>query len=582
MYYTVKPDGRLKETIDFIKENQLYDEELWTLAAEQFGSGLDSENEGWRGEYFGKLMRGACLICKYTADEKLYKILTSAVRLLLTKAESDGRLSSYSRDKEFCGWDMWGRKYAAVGLEYYYEICKDENLKEQILRVLKGHLDYIIARVGNGDGQIPITRTSAALKGMNSSSILKSFVVAYELTGEKRYLDFAKYVISEGGFEGFDMFKAAYEDKIYPFDYPIRKAYEMISCFEGVLEYYKVTKDEKYLVTCVNFAKKIIKSELTFIGSAACLHEWFNHSTATQTFDTPVNMQETCVTVSVMLYFYELYRVTRDKEYLDKIEYSFENAYIGALNTNHSQNHFGFPFDSYSPLINRKRALKEAAGVQYMSNKRPYGCCSAIGATGAGIILALICEKGTDEEYAFRVYEEYSLLDGDREILAVKKTFGKQITRIEITIKENCEKVCRFRIPEWSDGYFATINGNQAFIEEKGGFIEVGKSFAAGDKITVSFKEKTEIVVGTDYGGHTNRFAVRKGGIVYAADARFCDINETFARNVKIEETNAPDGVYKSVKISDENGVETMLIDYSSAGKTWDEKSKVSVWLNRE
>ena len=130
MYYTVKPDGRLKETIDFIKENQLYDEELWTLAAEQFGSGLDSENDGWRGEYFGKLMRGACLICKYTVDERLYKILTSAVRSLLTKAESDGRLSSYSRDKEFCGWDMWGRKYAAVGLEYYYDICKDENLKE--------------------------------------------------------------------------------------------------------------------------------------------------------------------------------------------------------------------------------------------------------------------------------------------------------------------------------------------------------------------------------------------------------------------------------------------------------------------
>ena len=134
-----------------------------------------------------------------------------------------------------------------------------------------------------------------------------------------------------------------------------------------------------------------------------------------------------------------------------------------------------------------------------------------------------------------------------------------------------------------ADGwYLVTINGKQAFTEEKDGFIEVGKSFAVGDEIVVSFKEKTEIVVGTDYGGHTNRFAVRKGGIVYAADARFCDINETFARNVKIEETNAPDGVYKSVKISDENGIEAILIDYSSAGKTWDEKSKVSVWLNRE
>ena len=63
----------------------------------------------------------------------------------------------------------------------------------------------------------------------------------FDLTGEKKYLDFARYIVEEGGTSIANVFELAYADKTDPYQYPITKAYELISCFEGLLEYYRAT-----------------------------------------------------------------------------------------------------------------------------------------------------------------------------------------------------------------------------------------------------------------------------------------------------------------------------------------------------
>ena len=67
--------------IDFIEQEQLFNTRLWKLFTEQFKAGnVDDENLGWRGEYWGKMMRGACFTWAYTRDEKLYALLTQTVQ----------------------------------------------------------------------------------------------------------------------------------------------------------------------------------------------------------------------------------------------------------------------------------------------------------------------------------------------------------------------------------------------------------------------------------------------------------------------------------------------------------------------
>ena len=157
----IKTNGIMDGAVHFVKDNHLKDRIKWQKTVEVFETREDSLDEFWRGEFFGKQMRGAALVYEYTKDEELYEILTGTVKDLLTKQDELGRISTYTVEKEFHGWDMWSRKYVLVGMLYYLGICKDEALKTAIIEACKKHLDYILSKIGNEEGKIQITATSS-------------------------------------------------------------------------------------------------------------------------------------------------------------------------------------------------------------------------------------------------------------------------------------------------------------------------------------------------------------------------------------------------------------------------------------
>ena len=414
--------GIENEMIELVKNIQLKDKDLWEMVAEQFDSNVDDDDRGWRCEYWGKLMRGACVVYEYSHDEELYELLVYATEMLISKADSFGRIATYSVENEFCGWDMWGRKYVLLGLVHFMDICKNEELKKRALNAAKGQLDYIISKVG--PGKIEIFDTSAAWLGINSSSILEPVVKLYNITNEAKYFDFAKYIIESGAAKGFNIFDAAYEDKIYPYEYPVVKAYELMSCMEGALEYYKITGEEKLLLAVTRFAQRIIESEITIIGSAGCKDELFNNSVLNQTF-TGYNgiIQETCVTVTWIKLCFKLLKITGDSKYADEIEKSVYNALYGSVNTEncvcgdeaifardwksvylkyHSTRN-GQIFDSYSPVRADIRG-RCVGGFRTMRNKTAYcGCCVAIGAVGIGMVPQVSVLRESNN-FAFMLY----------------------------------------------------------------------------------------------------------------------------------------------------------------------------------
>lgn len=276
-------DGVLRRAVMFITSAQLYDEELYKRFSALFGTCADDPNRGWRCEYWGKLMRGACFVCAYTRDEKLYSILENSVRDLLSRRDDDGRITTYSKECEFSGWDMWGRKYVLLGLQYFSEICSDEALLADIRTAMCRHADYIMKHVGPCG--IPINETSGNWLGINSMSILEPFVRLYNFTGEKKYLDYAAYIVGVGESGAAPIFALAEKDELDPCEYPVTKAYEMMSCFEGLAEYYRVTGEEKYRRALINFGRRVLETEVSVIGCCGCTHELFDHTSLTQTDD---------------------------------------------------------------------------------------------------------------------------------------------------------------------------------------------------------------------------------------------------------------------------------------------------------
>ena len=227
---SMRPTGFFADAVRFVTSTQLMDASLWRLFVDQFRLKSDAEDTGWRGEYWGKMMRGGAMTYAYTGDQALYDMLRDSVLDLLSTQEKSGRVSTYDDRTEFsvflkCGnWDMWGRKYVMLGLLYFLEICREKPLEVRITEALIRHADYILQKVGPDPGKTDIAATSRFWGGMNSCSVLEPFVKLYARTGCKRYLDFSAYIVRRGGSGVCNLFELAYEDKRLPYQYPVTKA----------------------------------------------------------------------------------------------------------------------------------------------------------------------------------------------------------------------------------------------------------------------------------------------------------------------------------------------------------------------
>ena len=585
-------DNYVDKAIRFIEGFQLMDKNYWDLFAEQFTFNADDVDDGWRCEYWGKMMRGASLVYQYTKNPQLYAILSNSVRTMLNQRPAFGRYSSYSIDNEFNGWDMWGRKYVLLGFLYFCEICDDHGLNEQIIEAMGQHVDYIIDKIGSEeDGKKPITETSTFWLGANSSSILEPIVLLYNLTGSTKYIDFAKYIVESGAIRDGNIFELAYEGKLYPFEYPETKAYETISCFEGLLEYYRVTKEKKYLIACENFAKLILASDFTIIGSAGCTHELFDNSTKKQIEFSTTFMQETCVTVTLIKYLYQMLCIKGDGVYADAIEISVYNALLGAVNSEKSTNNKGLPFDSYSPLMNNKRGLG-IGGYKEMRGGRYYGCCAAIGAAGLGLI-PLMSVSQTNKGIALNLYLNGKIdfeIHGQRVTLSISTDYPKD-DKVMITM--NTHEILAFemkmRNPQWSKNTITSVNSEASQYMVENGYITLFKEWCDGDVVELDFDMPITIVDSTNYGDKDTYFALKKGPLILAGDSRICNVEKPYGISRKnyheaigtISNQARFDHLIE-YKIQTEDEDDLYVVDYSSTGKTWDDDSKMTAWfLNR-
>lgn len=625
--------GIMDESVKFVEDNQLLKKDLWVRFVQQFKENADLEDDGWRGEYWGKMMRGACFVYQYSKNPLLYQLLKETVEDMLSAQAEDGRISTYPDQHEFAGWDLWSRKYVLLGMQYFLEICKEPSLQKKIVESMCRQVDYLIDRLGEEEeGKILITKTSGFWRGLNSSSILEPIVRLYRLTKEQKYFDFASYIVKCGGMEVANVFELAYEDKLYPYQYPFTKAYEMTSCFDGLLEYYLVTREEHYKTAIINFANKILESDFTVIGSSGCTHELFDHSTVRQANRGKL-MQETCVTVTLMKFFYRLNELTGNAKYADAFEISLYNAYLGSINTEKRiepallEEYTDcvlevLPFDSYSPLTAGKRG-QGIGGLKVMKDKHYYGCCACIGSMGLGLLPKMTILKGEHATVVNLYFDgeiQTKTPDGKRLNLHTKTAYPKD-GHIEMTLElEQPEEFeIKLRIPKWSKKWsiyvdkqlYATEVSEDAAVEK--GYASIKKLWKNGDHIELSLDMRTEILHPIPYGSQVlmtnvvmdgnytvpvfdeedpeakNHVALRRGPIMLAQENRlgYC-VDEPIARPVDKhgyaeiqfpEKEIAPYPHQLEVEVTLNDGKKMHVTDYASAGKLWTEESKMAVWM---
>ena len=549
------------------------------------------------GRFWSISSDGASLTYRATKNEKLYSVLVGTVKDMLTAEDKLGRFSTYSVDTEFNFWDMWARKYVILGMAYFTDICKSKALKAKIISALKRHADYIMEHVG--EGKLSILDTSSLVGALNSASILEAFVRMYSLTGEKKYLDFASYIISTGMCKGADIVGLCLRKELYPYQFPVTKAYEMMSCFEGLLEYYKHTGDPEHLLAVENFVDMLVKTDYTLIGGSGCRHEFLDNSTLTQTEPASADvMQETCVTVTFMKLCAKLLSLTGDPKYAEYIERSGLNAMYGAVNNENQmmkrtlmrtwleggrtviiEDHEGFPFDSYSPLYRDRRGLR-CGGMQLIGEGKSYGCCVCIGSAGTAIMGLFAVMKNSEGVYV-NLYNDCRFnteIDGERIRLDVKADpYSSDGAKIRLDGKGKSFSLA-LRIPTWAEDFRVLVNGEIAQGEERNGYFVINRIWDK-DRIDVRFKAPVKMRV------INGKIAFTKGPVALARDSRFGNISKPIflsvkdgkavrARRVKNELFDS--NIAYEICAKDES---IILCDYAQAGKNFDdENSEITVW----
>ena len=569
------------------ESHQLLEKKTWDKFIEVFTEDSDDADKGWRCEYWGKMMRGACLTYTYHASEELYSVLDYAVRGLLKVQREDGRFSTYSEEAQFNGWDMWGRKYVLTGMMHFLKICKDDSLAKEIIKAISRHADYIVEHIGDGEGQTSILETSDHWLCLNSCTILEPMVELYKLTGKDSYLSFARYIIGLGGCSGGNLIDLALEDKRAPFEYPVNKAYEMMSFFEGLLAYYELTGEEQYLDAVVNFIEKVNETDVTIIGCSGCTHELFDNSIVKQTEFNEVQMQETCVTVTWMRVLARLLQLTGNVAYADRIEKSAYNALYGSINTENQQSFsiedkvFFDPviFDSYSPLYNNRRGLA-TGGFKKFRTGGFYGCCACIGSAGTAIFPLI----GVMKKDGGLVINE--MLEG---VISTTTPGGKPITlnaisdypvsgkyTVALFLEESEEIELLVRIPDWCDS--ATVNVCGELVTAYSGYLPIKRVWQDGDTVEVELEMHLR-------SHHLNgRTAYTYGPLVLARDelkdGKKTDSEFTPSIYNTFKPLEAERGEMLRIMLDCE-GESVLLTDYASCGKHWTKSNaKVSVWLN--
>ncbi len=597
----VKYTGDVDSYVRFTLEHQLLDPQTWAKFVQIFREDYDADTGAWRCEYWGKMMRGAVLIYLYNRDEGLYRVLEAAVEDLLSAQRADGRFSTYPADNQLFGWDMWGRKYVLTGMLHFYRICRSAALKARILAALCRHADAILAAVGEGEGKKAIFETSNHWGGVNSCSILEPMVDLYKETGEQRYLDFATYLVKTGGCCDGNLIDLALAGEVMPYMYPEVKAYETMSYFEGVLAYYEVTGEEKYVDAVCKFIEAVNETDITVIGCSGCTHELFDHSAAKQARFHDGFMQETCVTVTWMRLLARLHLLTGEVRYIDRLESSAFNALYGSVNTHMNQQLriayrdgrkeyvSALPFDSYSPLYNSRRGFA-VGGFQSFTDGSFYGCCACIAAAGIALVplcAALQAADGVTLNMTFSGELTAQTPSGQAVTLTAETTYPRALdytARITLTKAERF--TLRLRVPTFCENAVLTVNGERLDAPITDGYMTVIREWADGDAVSLTADAFVIREVKLE-----NRTAFLFGALVLARDENKEEGELSLTENIALcrdeiglvyhaDELHSGETVRFLIERAD-GKTPLLLTDYASCGKNWlDLKNRLTVWMN--
>ena len=493
----LKVGGKIGSLMDtFFEQRVLSDfarNTIYKETEDAFRNQLDDKDIAgiWQGEFWGKWVISGARVSRYYGDEELKDFLHQAGKTMLSFQREDGYIGTYKNSlnvfapdpevtKKVMGWpcnwnwNIWCRKYTLWGLIEIYQLTKDEEILNGAVRFA----DHLIQELKENNINIAHTGT---FSGLPSCSIMKPMLILYRITENEDYLafclDIAKYWETEKpaliGNSLLDKDTADwYEDPI-----SWSKVYECLSCFDGLLELYRVTADKKYLDATESFYEILERCEKNLLFTVG-----YNDQ-----FHTAINelnvLSEPCDAIHYIRVCYELFALTGKVKYLDSLELCYYNAMLA------------------SPTKDGKwgaRTVRTAGKQGYahnQANMQHSHCC--VNNIPRGLLNAAECALMVKEDELFiNLYHPYEaeVLVGEKAVRV--SSCADYIADCRGEIHLNTAVNLALRIPAWTKTARVIVNGKN--MQAESGFLHLKAEdiplSADGVKIELIFDDTVHII----------------------------------------------------------------------------------------
>ena len=523
-----------------------------------------------------KTIEGASYSMQTFPNKKLDKYIDSVLTIVAAAQEPDGylytaRTMNPKHPHEWSGTKRWEKEevlshelynlgHMVEGAIAHYQATG----KTTFLNIARKYADCAIREIGPNPGQVVV------VPGHQIAEMALSKL--YVVTGEKKYLDFAKFLLDKRGYtaqkEEYNQCQKPVLEQDEAVGHAVRAAY----MYTGMADVAALTGDKGYIDAIDRIWDNIVNKKLYITGGIGATG---NGEAFGANYELP-NMSaycETCAAIGNVYLNYRLFLLHGESKYYDVLERTLYNGLISGVSLD------GGGFFYPNPL--------ESIGQHQRQPWFGCACCPSNIARFIPSVPGYIYATHNNDVYVNLFMANNSELKVNGKPVALKQTTNYPWSgdvSVEVTPKGKQDFALKIRVPGWvqgavvpgnlysySDkkilGYSVKVNGQPVESLLEKGYFTIHRTWVKGDRVEVHFDMEPRTVkahpaVEADRG----KVAVERGPVVYCAewpDNDFSVLSVIMNKKPEFTVDNKPDLLYGINMIH----TDAQVLSYDSRGR---------------
>ena len=505
-------------------------------------------------------------LCLYP-DSRLEQKCDEWIDKIARAQRPDGYLNTYytitglqNRWTDMDMHEMYCAGHLIEGAVAYYQATGKRKLLDVAIRLA----DHILTEFGPGKRHwVP-----------GHEEIELALVKLYKQTGDKRYLDGAKWLLEERG-HGYGRNSDDRQwDKVYhQDDMPVKDMHDIgghavraMYLYCGMADVAACTQSKDYINALTTLWEDVVLRNMYITGGIGSSR---HNEGFTKDYDLPNKEAycETCASVGMVLWNWRMNQMSGDAKYIDILERSLYNGVLAGYSLR------GDKFFYVNPL--------ESDGGHHRQSWYGCACCPSQICRFIPSVGNYIYGK-TDDAFFVNLFVGSSTTLSEKDNAVIHQTTGypwNGDVNLSIQTDKRFSKAICLRIPQWCHSYRITVNNRPIKVKTENGYAIISRKWKNGDTISLSLDMPVELVFAdSQVSENKGKCAIQRGPIVYCMeeqDNSHCYDNTQISRSTTISHEFRYDMLNGVEIIKTNDG--TVFVPYYS----WDNRKpcRMKVWL---